>query len=86
MAKDSIEFDTFGSEDKFILFTGIAKYKSNALNDVIRNWMRGRETLEFWGLWERLHNPDFKPVGFDGLKSETGLHAFTMSPMKWMSV
>lgn len=24
--------------------------------------MRGHETLEFWGLWERLHNPDFKPV------------------------
>ena len=44
------------------------KYKSNAPNDVIKNWMRGRETLEFLGLWESLHNPDFKPVEFDGFR------------------
>jgi hypothetical protein len=46
--------------------------------------MRSRETLEFLGLWERLHNPNFKPVEFDGFKSEAGLHAFTMSPKKWI--
>lgn len=46
--------------------------------------MRGRETLEFLGLWESLHNPDFKPVEFDGFRSEAGLHAFTMSPTKWI--
>ena len=46
--------------------------------------MRGRETLGFLGLWESLHNPDFKPVEFDGFRSEAGLHAFTMSPTKWI--
>lgn len=46
--------------------------------------MRNRETLEFLGLWESLHNPDFKPVEFDGFRSEAGLHAFTMSPTKWI--
>lgn len=46
--------------------------------------MRNRETLEFLGLWESLHNPDFKPVEFDGFRSESGLHAFTMSPTKWI--
>jgi hypothetical protein len=61
-----------------------SKYKSNAPNDVIKNWMRSRETLEFLGLWETLHNPDFKPVEFDGFRKEAGLHAFTMSPSKWI--
>ena len=46
--------------------------------------MRSRETLEFLGLWETLHNPDFKPVEFDGFRKEAGLHAFTMSPSKWI--
>lgn len=71
-------------ENEFISLTDIAKYKSNNPNDVIKNWMRGRETLEFLGLWESLHNPDFKPVEFDGFRSEAGLHAFTMSPTKWI--
>ena len=71
-------------ENEFISVTDIAKYKSDAPNDVIKNWMRNRETLEFLGLWESLHNPDFKPVEFDGFRSEAGLHAFTMSPTKWI--
>ena len=71
-------------ENEFISLTDIAKYKSTDPNDVIKNWMRSRETLEFLGLWERLHNPGFKPVEFDGFKSEAGLHAFTMSPTKWI--
>ena len=75
---------TIDYENEFISLTDIAKYKSNAPNDVIKNWMRGRETLEFLGLWESLHNLDFKPVEFDGFRSEAGLHAFTMSPTKWI--
>lgn len=71
-------------ENEFISLTDIARYKSNDPNDVIKNWMRSRETLEFLGLWEKLHNPDFKPVEFDGFRSAAGLHAFTMSPSKWI--
>ena len=47
--------------------------------------MRSRETLEFLGLWERLHNPKFKPLEFEGFRKEAGLHAFTMSTSKWIS-
>ena len=65
-------------ENEFISLTDIAKYKSNDPNDVIKNWMRGRETLEFLGLRESLHNSDFNPVEFDGVKSEARVHAFTM--------
>lgn len=71
-------------ENEFISLTDIAKYKSNDPNDVIKNWLRGRETIEFLGLWESLHNPDFKPVEFDGFRNQAGLNAFTMSPTKWI--
>ena len=79
-----ISIYTMDFENEFISLTDIAKYKSNVPNDVIKNWMRSRETLEFLGLWETLHNPDFKPVEFDGFRKEAGLHAFTMSPSKWI--
>ena len=67
-------------QNEYISLTDIARYKSDSPNDVIKNWMRGRETLEFLGLWESLHNPDFKPVEFDGFRTQAGLNAFTMSP------
>jgi hypothetical protein len=72
-------------QNEFISLTDIAKYKSDEPNDVIKNWMRNRDTIEFLGLWESLHNPEFKPVEFDGFKKEAGLNAFTMSPTKWIS-
>jgi hypothetical protein len=46
--------------------------------------MRSRETIEFLGIWESLHNSDFKQVEFDLFRSEAGLHVFTMSPTKWI--
>jgi len=41
--------------------------------------------LSFLGLWESLHNSDFKPVEFDGFKKEAGANSFTMSPSKWIN-
>ena len=79
-----IEIYTEDYESEFISLTDIAKYKSNEPNDVIRNWLRNRDTLEFLGLWESLNNPDFKPVEFDGFRNQAGLNAFTMSPKKWI--
>jgi hypothetical protein len=71
-------------QNEFISLTDIAIYKSDEPNDVIKNWMRGRDTIEFLGLWESLHNSDFKPVEFDGFKKEAGANSFTMSPTKWI--
>lgn len=70
--------------NEFISLTDIARYKSDDPNDTIRNWMRNKETLRFLGLWEELHNPNFKPVEFDGFKNEAGYNSFTMSPEKWI--
>ena len=78
----SIYTEDFKSE--YISLTDIAKYKSNDPNDVIKNWLRSKDTIEFLGLWEHLHNPDFKPVEFDGFKKAAGYNAFTLSPQKWI--
>ena len=46
--------------------------------------MRNRGVIEFLGLWERLHDPHFKPLEFEGFKKQAGANAFTMSPKKWI--
>lgn len=71
-------------ENEFISLTDIARYKSDEPKDVIKNWMRSKDTILFLGLWEQLHNPDFKGVEFDAFKNEAGTNAFTMSPKKWV--
>ena len=73
-----------GDSDDYISLTDIARYKSDEPDDVIKNWMRNRDTIEFLGLWEQLNNPEFKPVEFDGFRTQAGSNAFTMSPKKWI--
>ena len=71
-------------ENEFLSLTDIARYMSDDPTAVIQNWMRNRDVIEFLGLWERLHNPDFKPLEFEGFKKQAGANAFTMSPKKWI--
>jgi hypothetical protein len=71
------------NEDDYISLTDIAKYKSAEPAAVIANWMRNRNTIEYLGIWETLYNPNFKPLEFEGFKTEAGLNAFTLSPQKW---
>ncbi|MCH1942005.1 KilA-N domain-containing protein [Holdemania massiliensis] len=46
--------------------------------------MRNRNTIEFLGVWEELHNPDFNRVQFEAVKNEAGLYRFVMTPTKWI--
>lgn len=71
-------------KNSYISLTDIAKYRSDEPNDVIKNWLRNKDTIAFLGLWESLHNPDFNPIEFDGFRNEAGSNAFTMSPTKWI--
>ena len=73
------------NDDDYISITDIAKYKEDTqTNDIIKNWLRNRNTIEFLGIWEQLNNPDFKPVEFDGFRKDAGLNSFTLSPTKWI--
>ena len=73
------------SDNDYISITDIAKYKTDNPSAAIGNWMRNRNTIEFLGLWEIIHNPNFKPLEFEGFKKEAGLNAFTMKKKKWIS-
>ncbi|OAM89064.1 KilA-N domain-containing protein [Termitidicoccus mucosus] len=73
------------NEDDFISLTDIARYKNqDSTDDLIRNWLRNRNTLEFLGIWEQLNNPSFKPVEFDGFRIQAGLNSFTLTPKQWI--
>ena len=73
------------NEDAYISLTDIAKYKNpdNAFI-VVANWMRNHSTISFLGLWEQIHNPNFKPIEFDRFKAESGDNAFTLTPQQWI--
>ena len=71
-------------ENEYISLTDIARYRSDDPTAVIQNWMRNRDVIEFLGLWEKLHNSDFKPLEFEGFRKRAGANAFTMSPKKWI--
>ena len=74
-----------GSVDDYISLTDIARYKdSDHTDDIIRNWLRNRNTLEFLGIWEQLNNPAFNPVEFDGIRMQSGLNSFTLTPKRWI--
>ena len=74
-----------GGVDDYISLTDIARYKdSDHTDDIIRNWLRNRNTLEFLGIWEQLNNPIFNPVEFDGIRMQAGLNSFTLTPKRWI--
>ena len=72
-------------QDDYICLTDIAKHKEPDRSDhVIQNWMRNRETVEFLGVWERLNNPGFNPLEFEGFRIRAGLNSFVLTPRQWI--
>ena len=72
-------------DEDYICITDLARHKNaEHTDDVIKNWLRNRATIELLGIWEHLHNPSFNPVIFDGFKNEAGANVFVMTPKKWI--
>lgn len=70
-------------EQDYICITDMVKPFGDEI--IIYNWMRNRHTIEFMGIWEKLNNPNFKPLEFEGFRNESGLNSFTLSPKKWVT-
>jgi hypothetical protein len=70
------------NDEDYICLTDMVKNEDG--DDHIRNWLRNRNTVEFIGLWETLHNSDFKGVEFDTFRKEAGLNSFNLTPRKWV--
>lgn len=82
----NISITILSEENKdYICISDIARAKigNTLVKDVVKNWLRNRNTLEFLGTWESIYNPNFKGVEFDAFKSNAGLHSFTLSPNEW---
>lgn len=70
-------------KNDYISLTDIARYRSIEPRITVHSWLRGRDVVEFLGLWERLNNPGFKRIEFDTFKLEAGTNAFVFSVKKW---
>ena len=72
-------------QQDFISLTDIARYKDAERTDyLISNWLRNRDTVEFLGIWEQLHNANFNPIEFDGIKKQSGLNSFVLTAKRWI--
>ena len=81
----TIQIYTEDFKNDYISLTDIARYKNaHEPKDVVKNQLRVRDIIEFLGLWETIHNPDFKGVEFDSFRKEAGTNAFTLSPQRWI--
>lgn len=72
-------------DEDYICITDIAKYKDfEKSGQILQNWIRNRNTIEFLGIWERWNNSDFKYLEFEVLKKQAGLNSFVLTPGRWI--
>jgi hypothetical protein len=81
----NVSIVSLNNED-YICISDFAKQKQgkSKSDDVIKNWLRNRYTLEFLSTWEILNNSNFNAVESDGFKNQAGLHSFTISVSEWV--
>jgi hypothetical protein len=73
------------NNDDYISLTDIARYRDAERSDyILQNWLRNYSTIEFIGLWEQIHNPDFNSIEFDGFKNSAGSNSFSLTPKRWI--
>lgn len=82
-----IEIVTFKkNETDYISLTDIARYKDKNRSDyILQNWMRTRSAIEYLGLWEKLYNSNFNSIEFDGIRKQSGLNSFVLTPKRWIT-
>lgn len=96
MAKSSKKMEVQGIEialkqvegEDYISLTDMcgAKDDSNMTADnIIRNWLRRRDTIDYLATWEIMYNPNFNPTEFDGIRNQSGTNRFTLSTKEWIS-
>ena len=75
-----INYYNEGNED-YISLTDMLKSKDGEF--FISDWLRNRNTIEFLGIWEELHNPNFNYGEFAIIKSQAGLNSYKISVKEW---
>ena len=70
-------------DEDYISLTDMLKAKDGDF--FISDWLRNRNTVEFLGIWERIHNPDFNYGEFAIIKSQVGLNSYKISAKEWVT-
>lgn len=68
----------------YISLTDMVKGREIPAGEYIRRWLRTGPTIEFLGVWERVHNKSFNLVLWNQIKSQYTNNAFVMSVKKWL--
>ena len=75
-----ISYIKIENED-FISITDMLKSKDGDF--FVSDWLRNRNTIEFLGIWEEIHNPNFNYGEFATIKSQAGLNSYKISVKEW---
>jgi len=70
-------------DEDYISLTDMLKAKDGDF--FISDWLRNRNTVEFLGIWERVHNPDFNYGEFALIRSQAGLNSYKISVKEWVA-
>ncbi len=70
-------------EEDYISLTDMLKSKDGDF--FISDWLRNRNAVEYLGIWERVHNPDFNYGEFAIIKSQAGLNSYKISVKEWVA-
>ena len=85
VVKDVTVTFIFKDGSDYLSLTDMAKSKNPEFPaDVVKNWLKTRFTIDFMGIWEQMHNPNFNMVEFDQFKNQAGVNSFVLSPEKWI--
>ncbi len=69
----------------YINITDLARFRdADRTNYLIQNWLSNRNTIEYLGTWEQLHNPEFNTDEFDTFRRQAGLNSFSLTPRRWI--
>jgi hypothetical protein len=70
-------------DEDYISLTDMLKAKNGDF--FISDWLRNRNTVEFLGIWESVHNPVFNYGEFAIIKSKAGLNSYKISVKEWVA-
>ena len=71
------------ADEDYISLTDMLKSKDGEF--FISDWLRNRNTIEFLGIWEEIHNPTFNYGEFAIIKSYAGLNSYKISVKEWVA-
>lgn len=69
----------------YISLTDLAKCAAGESGNLVGDWLKNKNTLEYLGNWEKLYNAAFNSLEFDGIISASGVNRYTLSVKEWIS-